>query len=97
MQSGKIPDIFITASSMWSSKFRPSNARLHLQAASDRKGSWAAGTNNVNQYLQVKFGKWMKITKVATQGRQDDAEWVTKYTLSYSYDGVWWYVHNKVI
>ena len=28
------------------------------------------------------------VTKVATQGRQDGAWWVTSYSLSYSYDGV---------
>ena len=36
----------------------------------------------------MNFGEWTKVTKVATQGRQDGAWWVKSYFLSYSYDGV---------
>ena len=38
------------------------------------------------------------MTKVATQGRQDADQWVTKYTLSYSLDGMHWaeYMENSV-
>ena len=96
MQSGKVPAIFITASSIWGSAYRASNGRLQLQAGSGRSGGWSARRNDVKQYLQVQFGKWLMITKVATQGRQDRSQWVTKYTLSYSYDGVWWYQHPQV-
>ena len=38
----------------------------------------------------------MKITRISTQGRQDANQWVKSYTLSYSYDGVWWYKYAKV-
>ena len=36
----------------------------------------------------MNFGERTKVTKVATQGRQDGAWWVKSYCLSYSYDGV---------
>ena len=40
------------------------------------------------QYFEVSFGNWTKVTKVATQGRQDDGWWTKSYSLAYSDDGV---------
>ena len=37
-----------------------------------------------------------KVTKIATQGRQDWAQWVTQYKVSYSTDGVNFNFQNKV-
>ena len=34
------------------------------------------------------FGRWTKVTRISTQGRQDADEWVTNYRVSYSYDGI---------
>ena len=65
----------------------PKNGRLHFQASSGQHGAWAVSTNNEFQYFEVNFGEWTKVTKVATQGRQDRAWWVTSYCLSYSYSG----------
>lgn len=36
----------------------------------------------------------MKITKVDTQGRQDSNQWVTRYLLSSSLDGIHWQIHR---
>ncbi|XP_078346610.1 uncharacterized protein LOC144631901 [Oculina patagonica] len=89
MQSGKIPDSSITASSSYNAvSFAPSIGRLFLSAGSGNYGSWAAGDNNENQWFQVDFGSWTKISAVATQGRQDWDQWVESYWLSFSYDGV---------
>ena len=66
----------------------PRNGRLHFQPSSGQYGAWAVATNNEFQYFEVNFGDWTKVTKVATQGRQDGAWWVKSYSLSYSYDGV---------
>ena len=90
MQSGDIPDSAITASSSANAvSYAPSVGRLHfLSAGSGRYGSWAAGANNVQQWFQVDFGSWTKVTAVATQGRQDSNQWVKTYSISYSYDSV---------
>ncbi|KAL9955603.1 hypothetical protein ACROYT_G036947 [Oculina patagonica] len=89
MQSGKIPDSSITASSSYNAvSFAPSIGRLFLSAGSGNYGSWAAEANNENQWFQVDFGSWTKISAVATQGRQDWDQWVESYWLSFSYDGV---------
>ena len=91
MESRAIPDRHISASSNWNAAHRAANARLHFQAGGGRTGAWSAKQNNAHQWLKVYFGKWVKITRMSTQGRQDANQWVKKYSLSYSYDGVWWY------
>ena len=92
MQSGDIPDSAITASSSANAvSYAPSVGRLHfLSAGSGRYGSWAAGANNAQQWFQVDFGSWTKVKAVATQGRQDSNQWVKTFSMSYSYDGVFY-------
>ena len=92
MESGQIPDSAISASSSANANTHaPSIGRLHfLSAGSGKYGSWAAGTNDINQFFQVDFGSWTKISAAATQGRQDSNQWVKSYSLSYSYDSVFW-------
>ena len=82
LENGNIPDSAITASSMLSSTYKPSLGRLH------KYYGWLAKTANKQQWFQVDFGSWTKVTRVATQGRQNGADWITKYNLAYSYDGV---------
>ena len=89
MQSNKIPDSTLRASTSYNvNSMGPRNGRLHFQPSSGQYGAWAVSTNNEFQYFEVNFGDWTKVTKVATQGRQDGAWWVKSYSLSYSYDGV---------
>ena len=66
---------------------KPGNGRLHFQLIPGRIGAWAAGNLRDGNWFQVDFGRFVKVTVIATQGRQDAAQWVTKYRVSYSYDG----------
>ena len=89
MQNNQIPDSALRASTSYNAvSMGPANGRLHFQAGSGKYGSWAVSTNNEFQYFEVNFGGWTQVTKVATQGRQDGAWWTKSYSLSYSYDGV---------
>ena len=92
IETGGISDDQITASSEWPHPVidhAPNQARLHFQDVSGVKsGARVAGNNNANQWLQVDLGnKNTRVTRVATQGRQDHSQWVTKYKLQYSNDG----------
>ena len=82
LENGNIPDSAIMASSMHSNTYRPNLGRLH------KYYGWLAGTSNNQQWFQVDFGSWTKVARVSTQGRQNGANWLTKYKLAYSYDGV---------
>ena len=63
-------------------------ARLHSKANGSKYQAWSAHENDHHQWLQIDFGSSTKITRLATQGRNGFNEWVTKYNLGYSDDGV---------
>ena len=92
----------MTASSQYSEKHSPSGGRLNYQVQLDSQGDvthiggWAAATADQNQWLQVKFSQIFQISGVATQGRADDAHWVTSYKLEHSTDGSSWTYYPNV-
>ena len=88
MENFAIPDSAVKASSQASGQYKAGNGRLHLRPSGSVYGGWVAGTQNQQQWFQVDFRNWTKVTRVATQGRENADHWVTKYRLSYSYDGV---------
>ena len=90
MEDGAISDAQISASSQWDANHAAKQGRLHFQAVSGKAGSWSAQFNNLNQWLQIDLGnQHAKVTRVATQGRNASySQWVTKYKLQYSDDGV---------
>jgi hypothetical protein len=50
-------------------------------------GMNAAASVTTNEYLQFSFFKPQLVVAIATQGRQDAAEWVTQYRVLYHYEG----------
>ncbi|RMX38125.1 hypothetical protein pdam_00003073, partial [Pocillopora damicornis] len=87
LESGLVTFQQMTASSTFKKNHGPSNGRLNHAAADGKTGAWSAGANDTNQWLQVDFGRNARITKLATQGRQDYDQWVKTFTLSYTLDG----------
>ncbi|XP_068684957.1 retinoschisin-like [Montipora foliosa] len=95
MESGLISDLQIRASSQWNSNHAPNQGRLNYKETTSKAGAWVAACNNSNQWLQICLGNAI-ITRVATQGRNYNrswpygvnTQWVTKYKLQYSNDGV---------
>ncbi|CAB4003658.1 Hypothetical predicted protein [Paramuricea clavata] len=83
MQSGKIPDSRITASSEWDGNSGPRYGRLH-----GNKFWLAARSPDTNQWLQIDFKYKATVTEILTQGRPDYNQWVRSYTIAYSDDGV---------
>ena len=88
MTRGTITDTQITASSELDNTHSAAQARLHSKANGSKYQAWSAHENDHHQWLQIDFGSSTKITRLATQGRNGFNEWVTKYNLSYSDDGV---------
>ena len=83
MESIAITDRQINASSEWGAA---SQGRLKTQTGA---GAWVAGQSDVNQWLQVDLvNQHTKVTRVATQGRNDGNWRVKKYKLQYSNDTV---------
>lgn len=68
--------------------FIPGNGRLNFRRRAGHYGAWAASNLRDNSWFQVNFGRFVKVTIVSTQGRDDAYQWVKKYRLTYSYDGM---------
>ena len=88
METHLIKDAQITASSEWDSSHAAIQARLNFKEGGRKRGAWSALSNDYNQWIQVALGSYTKLTGIATQGRNGANEWVTKYQLQYSDDGV---------
>ena len=83
-----ISDGQMSASSQWDTNHAANQGRLHFQAAPGKGGSWTALRNDIHQWLQIDLGNQQtKVTRVATQGRNGQNQWVTKYRLQYGEDG----------
>ena len=82
MQSGAISDGQITASSERDAAHAVIYGRLFYTAHS---GGWVASLSNTNQWLQIDLGEQTAhIRLIATQGRHNQSQRVTKYKLQYS-------------
>ena len=90
MENKQISDAQISASSKSDDNSSPSKARLHLKEEQNLPGAggWRAIKNDLHQWLQVHLGGYTTVTRVATQGRTGSNEWVTKYKLQCSDEGM---------
>ena len=89
MESGEISDGQISASSSFGADYVASRGRLHTQVEGNLQGAWSAFIPDANQWIQIDLGdQYPRVTGVATQGRSVIQQWVTKYQLKYSNDGV---------
>ena len=96
MEKVTISDRQITASTQLYANHSATQGRLNLKATANKAGSWSAGSIDSSQWLQVDLGiQNTKVTRVATQGRDDSPQWVTKYKLQYSNDGVNFQYYTK--
>ena len=82
MESGKITDAQITASSILNSFYLPQNGRLNKKVDGCAWTTTLAGKSG--SWHQVDFGQITHVTGVATQGRFDNSERVKSYMISYS-------------
>ena len=89
MQSYEISDKQLSASSEWDANHGAKRGRLNIKRNGRLIGSWSARRNDANQWLQIDLGSLVtKVRGIATQGRASWNQWVTKYRLQYSNDGV---------
>ena len=88
MESRLIKDSQIKAPSEWNGNYAANQARLNFKQGRVKQGGWSARWSNANQWIQVALRGYTRVTGIATQGRNGYSEWVTKYKLQYSDDGV---------
>ena len=56
-------------------------------AGGGKTGAWSSRTNDRSQWIQVDLGEVKRVTQVASQGRPDHSQWVTRYMVSFSTSG----------
>ena len=95
MAFGAISDYQISASSQQDSNHSAAQGRLHFKGDGSKVGGWSALSNDIDQWIQVDFGSYTRVTSVATQGSYNDDQWVTKYRLQYSDDGMTFQSYKK--
>ena len=89
MEFGAIKNAQITASSEYDLNHAAIQGRLNFKKSLIKRGAWSARNNDKNQWLQIDLrAPYTKVTAVASQGRNQVNQWVTKYKLQYSNDGV---------
>ncbi len=95
MESGKIPDNAITASSFYYTWSRPSNGRLNKHIG---RCAWIPTTKGKsNSWFQVDLGQMATVTGIATQGScyHRESFWTKSYSVSYSTDGTKWTYYQE--
>ncbi len=88
MQSGKIPNNAITASSFYDGTYKPWYGRLNTNTGHCSWTTTEAGRSN--SWFQVDLGQLTSVTGIATQGSCKVNEWTKSYSVSYSTDGKKW-------
>ena len=88
-EDGRLVPGSFSASSYYNHHLAPWHGRLN------HRWSWSVRHRRHGEWLQVSFGSSSTCKGVATQGRQDANQWVTRYTLSYSKDGMRFYPYNE--
>lgn len=76
----------MSASSKYNTSYPASNARLNYTGGP----SWCASTSDPDPYLQIDLGSPHVICAVGTQGDHHRDQWVEKYTVKGSLDGITW-------
>ena len=93
MESGKIPDNAITASSFYDSRYKPEYGRLNKVI---KYCAWTtASGKKSNSWFQVDLGEMATVTGIATQGSCKATTWTTSYSLSYSTDSQNWKAYEE--
>jgi len=90
MENRAILDGQISASSELNDDTAAIQGRLFFQATRRKQGAWSAAQRDLKQWLQIDLGsQFTKVTRIATQGKNGgNAQWVERYKLQYSNDGV---------
>ena len=96
MGNSSITDGQLSSSSQLDDAHAAMQGRLNSNATAGLGGSWSAGNNNSSQWLQIDLlDQRNNVTRVATQGRHNASQWVTKYKLQHSKDGISFHFYRE--
>jgi F5/8 type C domain/Lectin C-type domain len=79
-----------SVSSSWVGDLFSSSSANHYTPYLNSLQGWSAGVADTNQYIILSYDTAAYITGIATQGRQNMAQWVTNATIDVSMDSITW-------
>ena len=83
MESRRIPDESITASSAKSDDHAPWFARI------DNANAWCSAPEDKSPYIEILLEEQTLITAITTQCSSSELSWARKYEVKYSEKGKW--------
>jgi len=89
----KLPDEAITASDEHNENHGPIYSRIGAPRLSGKSHAWVGKIGEPNE-IMVDLTTSLMVTGVATQGRGDATQWVTKYSIDTSENGEVWTAHG---
>ena len=87
LEDKRVHNKMMRASSYYNYWCGPWSGRLNGRRHGRYGGAWCAKRRDRHQWLQIDFGALTKVYRIASQGRQNSAQWVKSYSLSYSKNG----------
>eukprot|EP00931_Biecheleriopsis_adriatica_P094337 TRINITY_DN679_c0_g1_i6.p1 TRINITY_DN679_c0_g1~~TRINITY_DN679_c0_g1_i6.p1 ORF type:complete len:3274 (-),score=593.17 TRINITY_DN679_c0_g1_i6:142-9879(-) len=81
------PEHTRTYSSVWDDE---EPGRHHARSSLQSRSAWVSGIERVGEWMQIDLGSVKHVKGTVTKGRADWNQWVTKYTVQHSRDGVAW-------
>lgn len=87
LENGQIPSSSMVSSSQYNQYYGPERARLRLVTEGSNVGGWAPKSSSTKEWIRFDLGENTKVTRIATQGRDNGNWWTTSYSLSYRVDG----------
>lgn len=85
MEDERIQDGQITASTSYGSHLAAIYSRLNHTT---NQGGWAPSRSDLDQWIQVDFGVPRMVSGIVLQGKNTHNQWVTKYKVDFSDDGI---------
>eukprot|EP00121_Abeoforma_whisleri_P012785 Awhi_evm1s11804 len=64
----------------------PMNFRPSMEVTLMQPQAWSSGSTTIGNYYQINLGSITAIAGVVLQGRANSDQWVTTFTVEYSYD-----------
>ena len=85
----------VRVSSVWNPSHDASRIRINFLEGREGAKSWVAGVENPNQWVMISTVVPKEWHKIFVQGRADCPQWVSKFYISYTYNGVTWQIYNN--
>ena len=95
LENGQIPSNAMVSSSQHNQYYGPERARLREVTEGSYIGGWSPKASNQGEWIQFDLGKDTKVTRIATQGRDNAGWWTTSFSLSFRVNGGMYEPYNN--